>query len=52
MRQTGLYLGIQQLKHAKKMAQREGITVSEVVRRALDFYFTLHPEPDKKRSGG
>jgi len=41
MRQTGLYLGVEQLKQAQELARRDGITVSEVVRRALDFYLTL-----------
>jgi hypothetical protein len=44
MKQTALYIGIEQLEQAKALAKQDGVTVSEVLRRALDVYLMLKGE--------
>jgi hypothetical protein len=49
MRQTGLYLGVEQLRQAQELARRDGVSLSEIVRRALDFYLTLKASGSKEQ---
>ena len=41
MKRVNYYLSEQQIEMLKQLAKKTGITVSEIIRRAVDQYFTM-----------
>ena len=57
MKRTNVYLSEKQLERLRVRAEREGVAIAELVRRAIDAFlawddpaYTPHPKPHKRNA--
>lgn len=51
MKRTNIHLAPDQIDRLKKLAGRKGITVAELIRRAIESYLERHDKREQKHDG-